>query len=628
MPSGHRSPIFMRSFILTLITTCTLFGLWGCGSSQVRPQDGKDQALTAEVSEKVGQLMTEAQSLDSPERDQRYLQAARLLVDAGEDDWARNILGSIDSDILFDADFVDYTLMYSRITIDDAAYFLAQRILTNPRIEQQWVKLNPEFVQTLRERRAELFALLGDSTDSVNERINLSLLALSDEERVANQNAIWQSLMAVPQDELERLSLESTDPIAQGWYTLAAISKNNDDDISAQLDTIQRWEQQWPNHPASQSLPSDLNLLKQLVAERPKVIGLLLPLSGPYGNTGQAVRDGFMAAYYTANGRSSFTPEVRIFDTHAQPINDVYDLAVQDGAELIIGPLLKENVQELNLRLDLPVPTLALNVVDSAYGFPTKLYQFGLPVEDEARQIAQRAWVEGHRNAMVLVQQTETGQRAADTFAYQWNQLGGQVVQRSYFADQADYQDVVKDSLLVSDSERRARDIRRLLGGNIKFEEPRRRQDIDLIFMMARPSEAQLLKPTLNFHFASNVPVYATRHIFSGTQDKEHNNDLNGIRFTTLPWFFDDYSAVARSVKSSVNPSPAYQQFYAIGVDAYRLSPRVKQLEEVESARFYGATGVLRLNPERQIAREQEWVQIVNGVATPLPKVVSDAYVD
>jgi len=201
-------------------------------------------------------------------------------------------------------------------------------------------------------------------------------------------------------------------------------------------------------------------------------------------------------------------------------------------------------------------------------------------------------------------------------------------VQSSYFSDQVDYQDVVKKSLLISDSEERAKQIRQLLGGSIKFEEPRRRQDLDLIFMMARPSEAQLLKPTLNFHFASNIPVYATRHVYTGVQDSKINKDLNGIRFTTFPWWFDNNSEVKQAIMRNANPSPTYQQFYAMGVDTYRIYPRLKQLEQVTGAKFYGNTGALSMTTDRRLTREQIWVLIADSVATPLPTVVSDTYVE
>lgn len=619
-------PCFSRRRVsrhLYFILACVLVVLMAaCGSSPVR-DGGPDSAIASQV----GNLLSQAETSDSPERDKLYLQAAQILADAGETDRAGDLLRAIDADVLFSEDFVNYTLLYSQAAMADNTYFLAQRILTNPRVEQQWGNLSPANMQKLRERRAEVFALLGESENSVAERINLSTLNLTAEQQAGNQDAIWRSLMTLPQTELEARSREETGSLAKGWYSLAAISKNNQSDLERQLALIDQWMLDWPDHPASYRLPKDLQLLQQLVASQPRVVGLLLPLTGRFAATGKALRDGFMAAYYEAKRQGSFTPELRLFDTNGRDINEVYDFAIQDGAQAIIGPFFKEDVDELSLRLEMPVPTLALNTIDTQFGLPANLYQFGLPVEDEARQIAQRAWLEGHRSAMVLIQQTETGKRARDTFAREWQELGGTVVQSSYFSDRVDFQAVIKQSLLIDDSEQRGQDIRRLLGREVHFEEARRRQDLDLIFMMARPQDASLLKPTLDFYFASDVPIYATRHIYSGLQNRQTNEDLNSIRFTTLPWWFND-STVKRSIVQNASPNTTYQPFYAMGVDAYRLYPRLLQLEQVADIQFYGNTGALSMGDERRLSREQTWAQFKDGQAIPLPTVVSDSRVD
>jgi uncharacterized protein len=615
--------------LLFLLVLSGLAVLPGCGS-QPGPRDNA-QTIDPATTQRVRDLLAQAQSSDSPERDRHYLAVAHLLIELGENDWAKNLLASIDPDVLFSEDFVDYTLMYSRIALDDDAHFLAQGILTNPRLEQQWHSLSDGSVRTLRERRAELFALLGESIASVKERMALSPLLNTEVERTANQDAIWQSLMAIPEAELKALSAHGSktttdNTVLQGWIELAILSKNNASDLERQQSTIDEWLARRPRHPASLRLPSDLQLLKQLVAEQPRQVALLLPLNGDYEGAGKAVRDGFLAAYYHAKKRGSHIPQVRIFDTNRADIDAVYDMAVQDGAELIIGPLRPEDLEQLQLRPALPVPTLALNYAAKPFTAPAQLYQFSFEVEDEARQVANRAWLEGHRYAVILVPQTTRGERNARAFQETWEALGGTVVNQSYYADQRDYSSVVEAALLLEKSKERARNLRRLLGGDIKFEAPRRRQDVDFVFMVADPAAAQLLKPTLAFHYAANLPVYSTSGVFAASGSKRASRDLNGIRFITLPWYFDS-GEVKQAVNDYADPDPAYVRLYAMGVDAYRLYPRLKQLEQVEGTRFYGQTGVLALTPERKIQREQVWARIVDGLATPQPTVVTGAYV-
>lgn len=606
---------------------CVVLTLAGCGGTP-RSDVLSPAELDAQTSERVRELIVQAQQAESPEKDQAYLEAADLLLQANEVDWSRNLLASIDPDVLFNEDFVKYTLLYSRIAIDQDAPFLAQRILTNPRVEQQWNSLSPEAAQTLRARRAELFALLGESNDSIEERISLSQYLLTDEEKSANQDAIWRSLMSLPQSELERLSAESSDRLLQGWYGLAAISKNNEADLELQQAEIDAWMSRWPDHPATTYPPSDLQLLRQLVENQPRQVALLLPLEGNLERSGKAVRDGFMAAYYEAKNRDSRVPEVRIFDTSNGNIDNIYQLAVDDGAEFIVGPLEKENVAQLNLRLNLPVPTLALNEVDNAFGYPEGLYQFGLGPEDEAKQVARRAWLEGHRTAMLLIEQAgDAGTRAADTFISVWTELGGTVVNQTYFDTGSDYNQIVQAALLVNDSQERRRALQRLLGKPLEFQ-ARRRHDVDMIFLFARPETARQIKPTLAFHDAAILPVYATRRVYLGGDNLKNDRDLNEIRFSTLPWLFNSQCPQKEAIVKHAKPSDSFSHLYALGVDAYRLYPRLPQLEQINGAKFYGCTGALQLLESRKIEREQVWAKISDGRAVPLPTVVSEAIIE
>lgn len=613
----------LRIFLLVL---AGLVLIAGCSS-----QPKQARAIDETIMEQVRDLLARAQSSESPERDRLFVEAAVLLTEAGETSGARNLLAPIDPDVLRTEDFIKYVLVYSQAAKADDSYFLAQRILTNPRLEQQWSSLPLSSAKTLRERRAELHELLGEPINSVLERIELARLLGDPEEQQRNQDALWRNLMAVSEVELQALTTSSDsairdNAILQDWVELAILSQHNVLDLERQLATLEQWISQHPQHPASQRLPSDLQLLQQLVAQQPRQVALLLPLNGDYERAGKAIRDGFMAAYYHARQRGSYTPQVRIFDTNQDDINAVYDLAIEDGAEVVIGPLRPEDLNELQLRPILPVPTLALNYTPNPLGMlPEQLFQFSFEVEDEARQVAQRAWVEGHRYALVLVPQTQRGERHAVAFREAWEALGGHIVRQSYYADQRDYSSVVESALLVNESKARSRNLRQLLSTDIKFDMPRRRQDVDFVFLVADPEPAQLLKPTLAFHYAGDVPVYSTSGVVAADRNLRASRDLNGIRFVTLPWHFDRENPLKQAVDQYAQPNAAYVRLYAMGVDAYRVYPRLPQLDQVPDTRFYGQTGVLSLTDERKLQREQVWAQVSNGRITALPTAVSEA---
>ncbi|MFE8730295.1 penicillin-binding protein activator, partial [Aeromonas hydrophila] len=88
-------------------------------------------------------------------------------------------------------------------------------------------------------------------------------------------------------------------------------------------------------------------------------IAVLLPLSGNLEPQGAAIRNGMLMSYKENQGQ--FT--LNFYDTQSKPTIDLYKQAIQEGADMIIGPLLKDRVEEL-LKTNPTVPILALNELD------------------------------------------------------------------------------------------------------------------------------------------------------------------------------------------------------------------------------------------------------------------------
>lgn len=573
--------------------------------------------------EAVQGLLLEARAAQSPARETLLLEAAEQLVLLEDADWARNLLASIDPELLSGPALWRYTLTYADLALADESLFVAQRVLMNPRLASQWELMPRDTYLALRERRASLAAQLGETEQAVNEYISLENAGLAPEARSANQTALWQALMALPWSELQRLAATDQAPEQRGWYQLAALAKNNQHQLESQQAGIDQWRAQWPGHPAAANLPDDLKLLQQLIAEQPRHLALMLPLSGKLGRAGRAIRDGFFAAYYQAQQTGGQLPVISLYDTNLSDLASLYQRAQADGAELVVGPLDKDRVTELALMPELPLPTLALNRAESTGELPPppQLAQFGLAAEDEARQAARRAWLEGHRLAMVIAVDANWADRSALAFIDEWNNLGGTVVDYTRFTGNADYSKAIQRGLLIDQSRSRAANVRNVLGRAMEFE-PRRRQDVDVIFITALPNQARQVKPTLKFHQAADIPVYATSHIYTGEPDPKLDSDLNGIRFSTLPWLFDTSSPEKAAIEH-YSRDPAFNRLYAMGVDAYHLFPRLRQLKEIPNARLFGATGNLQLQANGQIAREQMWAIMRAGKVRPLPMVVS-----
>lgn len=568
-------------------------------------------------------LLNSARQLPSPAKDQAQLQAAAILYTLGDNATARQAASAIDAEQLTDPEYARYAQVYGGALAADDDFFTALDLVSAPRLEQAWYQIPAETALPLRVLRADLWNLMGDIDSGIAERQRIATLAREDDAISRNNDGLWQLLTQLPSSELRNRAEETLDTKMRAWYQLALLGRDTQADISTQLTALSRWRQQWPGHTAVSHPPQALQLLEQLASQRAQNVALLLPLSGPLGSAGRAIRDGFMAAYYSALDAGAPTPQVQVYDTGtAQAFDEIYQTAVNNGAQTIVGPLDKDKVVNLLATEKLPVPTLALNYGDEGR-LTGDLVQFGLAIEDEARQVAQQAYRQGHRQAMILAPESSWGQRGLEAFTAEWNSLGGTISISRNYTDSSNFSQLVSEALLIPESKNREADLRRKLASPLKFT-PRRRGDVDMLFVLAQPQQARQIKPMLSYFYAGELPVFSTSQVFAGNVDPQRDRDLNGVRFTALPWLFEDDNQTKRNIVKQANPAPAFARLYALGADAFRLYPRLPMLRQFPNQRVYGLTGSLSLTADGRIVREQIWAKIDQGKPVPITTSVSE----
>ncbi|MFT5804357.1 MAG: outer membrane PBP1 activator LpoA protein, partial [Candidatus Paceibacteria bacterium] len=250
------------------------------------------------------------------------------------------------------------------------------------------------------------------------------------------------------------------------------------------------------------------------------------------------------------------------------------------------------------------------------------LYQFGLAPEDEINQVADHVYNEGLRNALVIYPEGDWGSRNFAAFEDRWKTLGGHIVDSAQYANQRDYSDLVKTLLTVDQSERRAADVRRIIGERFEFT-PRRRMDIDFVFLLASPAQARGINPTLAFYYADDIPVYATSHVYEISDSRIESIDLNGIRFCDIPWKLTQDNDIQRQIQANWPAARAQlSPFYALGVDAYQIHAKLQYLKALEFEKTYGVTGILQITPDNLITRGLMWAQFSKGKVIATPAVV------
>ncbi len=480
----------------------------------------------------------------------------------------------------------------------------------------------PSYRSWFHRLRAGAYAHTGNHLELARERVALAKFLLSPEERRENRRILWGALSRLTATALEHAQLAPPDPLG-GWISLAGISKRYLSDPQAFVQALAAWKQAWPEHSAHLEIIPELGRASEVAVISRRHIALLLPLTGPFATAAAAIRDGFLSAWYAEALEAR--PVISLYDTHNTSLATLYAEAKAAGADFAVGPLRRERVQELGNPEPLALPTLALNyppVTEQTNGenaspaAPEKLYLFSLSPEDEARQVAERAWFDGHGRAAILVPAGDWGNRVQASFSTAWTRLGGIVIEtQAYSSNSQNLSAPVAQLLNIDDSEGRRRSLQKLLGPELKYE-TRPREDVDFVFLAAYPAEARQLRPQLKFHHASRLPIYATSHSYSGITDPRLDRDLDDIRFGDMPWVLraKDYPLHQRMHTTWPETFPRLSRLYAFGVDAYRIIPHLGRLHAQSGGEFSGLSGRLSIGPDRRIQRTLSWAKFKGGL--------------
>ena len=457
---------------------------------------------------------------------------------------------------------------------------------------------------------AAAYRQLGNLLETANTLQNVDALQTDVDARLQTQTEILRSLALLNEQVL--IQLQPSPPgVAGGWMELALLVKRFGSTPEALAPELAKWRERFPQHPALPDLLNNYQQRLQSQLQQVSRIAVLLPQSGPYANVAAAIRDGIVISSFEID--EARRPQIRFYDaTDPAGIWPLYTRAVDEGAELVIGPLQKDAVSQLVRAGELPVPVLALNQVDMSSAPPQNMYFYSLSPEDEARQAAERAWLDGSRRPLVLAPKDAWGDRLAAAFEQRWQSLGGSVAASGrYDPEGHDYTETLTHVLLLDQSETRHNEIQRLLGRRLEFE-PRRREDVDAVFLAARPVQAQGMRPQLQFHHAADLPIYTTSHAWAGQLSTSQVEDMKGIFLADIPWMLNDGSNGDESRENVARYLPksaaGFARLYAMGMDALRLVPHLKRLQSSRYESLDGSTGNLYMDEVNQVHRQLVWL--------------------
>lgn len=598
----------MNKFLVFLL----FLGITACTTPVVKESKTDESPVILTEHHGVERLLLEAARTVPPKSTLLKLNAVKLAMEGQDTDLARRIINSVESPYATHETTKEFSFLKAEIALLDNDPQLAMKLLDDQRLQR--IRLDTQMQIRVGKLRARTYYSGRSYLASARELIYINRL-IPAVERQANHETIFSTLLLLGEDTLKRQAELSITSEIRGWLSLAAMTKRFQNDPLRQLNALRDWRQAWSSHSAAIIVPSSLQMLSRIVAERPDNIALILPLRGELGKLGRAIRDGYIAAHYQLTPDST----LKIYDSTKGEILETLARAITDGAEMVIGPLDRTKVTTL-ATIPLPVPVIALNRTLGGEINPN-LYQFGLAPEDESIQVAEQVVREDLLKGLVIAPEGDWGDRNFNAFAERFTRQGGIIVDSARFTNQRDYSALIKSILNVDSSEQRAANLRRITGERFEFT-ARRRQDIDFVFLLSNATQARGINPTLAFFYAEDIPVYATSHVHEPSESRIDTIDMNGIRFCDIPWKLTSDDSTQRLITQTWSAATTQlASFYALGVDVHRLYPRLQQLKEFPNERIFGSTGILTLNEDNVVNRTLMWAQFKNGEVRSVPMI-------
>lgn len=358
----------------------------------------------------------------------------------------------------------------------------------------------------------------------------------------------------------------------------------------------------------------------------PSQVALLLPGDGNYAAASTAIREGFFAAYLDAGRNHAPRPSVRVYDSQGTADGAVraYQQAVSDGARLVVGPLTRGEVAAVFSQPRLPVPLLALNHPDDKQLPAGDASEFGLLPETEGAQAADHMVERGLRRVYAVVSTDDFAQRAAGAFkaelAARGGELAGMVTLPPGVTSYASLIAGLRLPTAAAAAPASAPAASATAAGSAVVPVESGAAGDTGIFISMRPEQARLLLPQLRIARV-NLPVFATSHVYEGSDDAAANRDLDGVEFCDAPWLFDaqpglpNRDGVAARLPAARGGAA---RLFAFGMDAWNLVPYLEWLRAHPGSYVPGASGQLAADQFGRVRRVLIWAQFQNGLARPL----------
>ncbi|MEG1210620.1 MAG: penicillin-binding protein activator [Leclercia sp.] len=319
--------------------------------------------------------------------------------------------------------------------------------------------------------------------------------------------------------------------------------------------------------------------------------------------------------------------ELKVYDTSALPLDQVLNQVQQDGASIVVGPLLKNNVEEL-MKSNTTLNVLALNQPEQVQNRPNVCY-FALSPEDEARDAARHIHEQGKQAPLLLTPRSQLGDRVATAFAQEWQQLGGGIVLQQKLGSLSELKmgvnggaGIALTGSPVTASLPQQQGV--TIGGLTIPAPPTDAQisgggSVDAAYIVATPEEIGFIKPMIAMRNGSQtgVSLYASSRSAQGTAGPDFRLEMEGLQYSEIPMLAGSNPPLMQQALSSVRNDYSLARLYAMGVDAWALANHFTEMRQQPGFVINGNTGDLSATQDCVINRKLSWLKYQQGQIVP-----------
>ncbi|HAT1623988.1 LppC putative lipoprotein [Klebsiella oxytoca] len=306
--------------------------------------------------------------------------------------------------------------------------------------------------------------------------------------------------------------------------------------------------------------------------------------------------------------------ELKIYDTTTQPMSQLLAQVQQDGATIVVGPLLKDNVEQV-IKSNTSLNVLALNQPEKIENRVNICY-FALSPEDEARDAAHHIHDQGKQTPLLLVPRGALGDRVVNAFANEWLKLGGGTVLQQRLGSTAELRGSVNSGISLSGTPvstlPSAQDSALGSPSDVPVSST---SGVDAAYILATPEQIAYVKPMIALRNGSQsgVTLYASSRSAQGTSGPDFRLEMEGLQYSEIPMLAGSNPALQQQALAAVRNDYSLARLYAMGADAWSLANHFSQMRQVPGFELNGNTGDLTATQDCVINRKLSWLKYQGG---------------